>query len=163
MTDDNIITIEWWYRDIHGRVLHTAGRHGVMEVDCRFFFPATKGNVNKLLAMNGREFDFSKPNIKKMLNCIEQRIKDLNGDIEAAKVTYRKLYSEWCDLHPQAESGKAPSGIRLTKEQWKDAKKRANELKVTMKKLENSVKNCQSKIRRLQENSEQIKGWETYE
>lgn len=159
---DNIITIEWWYHDLHGRTLNTS-RHGVMEVDCYFFFPATKANVNKLLTMNGRNFDFSKPNIEKMLNCIEQRIKDLTGDIEAAKATYRKLYSEWCDLHPQAESGKAPSGIRLTKEQWKDAKKRAKELKVTMKKLENSVKNCQSKIRRLQENSEQIKGWETHE
>lgn len=152
MTDDNIITIEWWYHDIHGRILNTS-RHGVMDIDCNFFFPNTKANVTKLLTMNGRDFDFSKPNIEKMLNCIEQRIKDLTGDIEAAKATYRKLYSEWCDLHPQAESGKAPSGIRLTKEQWKDAKKRAKELKVTMKKLENSVKNCQSKIRRLQENS----------
>lgn len=162
MTDDNIITIEWWYHDIHGRILNTS-RHGVMDIDCNFFFPNTKANVTKLLAMNGRDFDFSKPNIEKMLNCIEQRINSLNDDIEAAKATYAKLYDEWCDLHPQAESGKAPSGIRLTKEQWKDAKKRAKELKVTMKKLENSVKNCQSKIRRLQENSEQIKGWETHE
>lgn len=27
MTDDNIITIEWWYHDIHGRILNTS-RHG---------------------------------------------------------------------------------------------------------------------------------------
>lgn len=162
MTDDNIITIEWWYHDIHGRILNTS-RHGVMDIDCNFFFPNTKANVTKLLTMNGRDFDFSKPNIEKMLNCIEQRINSLNGDIEAAKATYAKLYDEWCSLHPQAESGKAPSGIRLTKEQLKDAKKRTKELKVTMNGLVRSVQDCQRKVHRCQENMKQIESWEIHE
>ena len=141
MTDDNIITIEWWYHDIHGRILNTS-RHGVMDIDCNFFFPNTKANVTKLLTMNGRDFDFSKPNIEKMLNCIEQRINGLNGDIEAAK---------------------ASSGIRLTKEQLKDAKKRTKELKVTMNGLVRSVQDCQRKVHRCQENMKQIESWETHE
>ena len=147
---DNIVTIEWGFR---------IGEGGFMEIDCNKFFPTTKIRVNKLLKIIGAYDDYSKDTIDKILSCIQQKQDNIQTHIEDSKAEWNRMYNEFCELKCQAEKGKAPSGVCLTKEQLAKAKNRVQDMKRNMKHLEVDVKNCQAELKRIQKNIDCIEGW----
>lgn len=149
---DSIVRIEWGFR---------VGEGGFMEIDCNEFFPTTKIRVNKLLKIIGAYDDYTKDTIDKISSCIRQKQDNIQTHIEDSKAEWNRMYNEFCELKSQAEKGKAPSGVLLTKEQWTRAKNRVQDLKRDMKHLEVDVKNYQAELKRIQKNIECIEGWKS--
>lgn len=132
--------------------------NGGMTVYIDAFFPCSQARFNKLFKIV-KQFSWFN-DVQKITEQLNQNFTDRIRDLEDAKSVNVSLYSrymqEQADFRDIVESGKYPNGIRLTKEELKDFKKKRSSAMSSAKSRLAETKKIEREITALKKNLEML-------
>lgn len=125
----------------------TPGGHMVIHLDR--FFPCSQKDLKKLLKVVSIDWEHAEEHIKHIETHVQKRI-DLEEQIrtKSGKV-YLDLHQRVVDTQTLVETRKFPSGVTLTKEEWKHQKEFLKQLQRQEKSELKLFNTCERNIKKL--------------
>ena len=116
--------------------------NGKMIIHLESFFPTSQTRLKKLLKVVDMDYDHKDELIQTMTDYFTEQVQQLeDGRMEHGK-KFLDYQQKVADQEMLVESKKKPSGVRLTKDEWKQAKETLRKYKAIMKSQKSCFDRC---------------------